>query len=448
MIQHLQHCDQMIRFLHKVAKPFTSARQPQIHLPKHLKPERVNLTLKSYLKSDPIKTILLFSDLLRKKVSSVDSYSLLYVIKACAKKSLATEGKQAHTLVIKLGYEPIIFVQTSLIDMYAATSNVADVHKMFDEIPNKNVVCWTSLISAYVKNEKPYRALDIFRQMQIFNVEPDQVTLTVALSACADLGALDKGVWIHDLIYRKPEFSEDLSLMNALLNMYVKCGDIRKAKLLFDNIRIKDVRSWTSMIVGHALHGQGEEALRLFSALEEKNKSRSRKGHGTEDQILVPNDVMFIGVLMACSHAGMVEEGKRYFRTMIEEYGIKPRPFHFGCMVDLLCRRGLLKEAYSFILAMPIQPNAVIWRTLLGASGVHGNEELGAVARSKLRELDASLVGDDVTLSNIYAAKGMWEEKVMLRDEITQRRTPGCSSIEVKKLFSSMLVERSDYPLD
>ncbi|KAF3682755.1 putative lipoate-protein ligase A [Capsicum annuum] len=427
----------MMRFLHNLAKPFTSTTQPQINFPKHLKPTRINLSLKSYLKSNPIKTILLFSDLLRKKISAVDSYSLLYVVKACAKKSLATEGKQAHALVIKLGYKPIIFIQTSLMDMYAATTNVSAVHKLFDEIPNKNVVCWTSLISAYVQNQKSYRALEIFRQMQSDNnVEPDQIAFTVALSACADLGALDKGVSIHDLISRKPEFSEDLSLMNALLNMYVKCGDIRKAMLVFDNIRIKDVRTWTSMIVGHALHGQAEEALRLFSALEEENNPRSRKGRGTEDQLLIPNEVMFIGVLMACSHAGMVEEGKRYFRSMIEVYGIKPTLSHFGCMVDLLCRRGLLKEAYSFILAMPIQPNAVIWRTLLGASGVHGNKELAAAARSKLYELNASLVGDDVALSNIYAAKGMWEEKIMLRNEMTQRRTPGCSSVEVGKLHS------------
>ncbi|KAH0704611.1 putative pentatricopeptide repeat-containing protein At1g74400 [Solanum tuberosum] len=426
----------MIRFLHKVAKPFTSVAQSQINFPKHLKPTRINLSLKSYLNSNPTKTILLFSDLLRKKISAVDSYSLLYVIKACAKKSMDTEGKQTHTLVIKLGYEPIIFLQTSLMDMYAATTNVSNVHKVFDEIPNKNVVCWTSLISAYVRNQKPYRAIEVFRQMQMDGVEPDQVTFTVALSACADMGALDKGVWIHDLISRKPEFSEDLSLMNSLVNMYVKCGDIRKAMLVFDNIRVKDVRTWTSMIVGHALHGQAEEALRLFSTLEEENKLRSSQSRGTKDQLLVPNDVMFIGVLMACSHAGMVEEGKRYFRSMIEEYGIKPRLSHFGCMVDLLCRLGLLKEAYSFILAMPIQPNAVIWRTLLGASGVHGNEELAAVAQSKLRELNASLVGDDVALSNIYAAKGMWEEKIMLRHEMTQRRTPGCSSVEVGKLHS------------
>lgn len=438
----------MIRFLHKVAKPFTSTGQTQINFPKHLKPSRINLTLNSYLKSNPTKTILLFCDLLRKKISAVDSYSVLYVIKACAKKSLATEGKQTHTLVIKLGYEPIVFLQTSLMDMYAATTNFGDVHKVFDEIPNKNVVCWTSLISAYVRNQQPYRAIEIFRKMQMDGVEPDQVTFTVALSACADMGALDKGVWIHDLISRKLEFKEDLSLTNALVNMYVKCGDIRKAMLVFDNIRVKDVRTWTSMIVGHALHGQAEEALRLFSALEDENKLRSTQSRGTKDQLLVPNDVTFIGVLMACSHAGMVEEGKRIFRSMTEEYGIRPRLSHFGCMVDLLCRRGLLKEAYSFILAMSVQPNAVIWRTLLGASGVHGNEELAAVARSKLRDLDASLIGDDVALSNVYAAKGMWEEKIMLRHEMTQRRAPGFSSVEVGKLHSGMFVPKSVHPLD
>ncbi|CAN4086315.1 unnamed protein product [Withania somnifera] len=327
----------MIRFLHKVANSYSSATQPKINIPKHLKPTRINLSLK----------------------------------------------------------KPIIFLQTSLMDVYAATTNVGDVYKMFEEISNKNIVCWTSLISAYVQSQKSYRALEIFRQMQLDNVEPDQVAFTVALSACADLGALDKGVRIHDLISRKPEFSEDLSLMNALLNMYVKCGDIRKAMLV----------TWTSMIIGRALHGQAEEALRLFSALEEENKLRSR-------------------VLMACCHAGLWKTGKNYFRSMIEEYGIKPRLSHFGYMVDLFCRHGLLN------------PNAVIWRTLLGASGVHGNGELAPVARSKLYELNASLIGDDVALSNIYAAKGMWEEKIMLRHEMTQRRTPSCSSVEVGKLHS------------
>ncbi|PQP93139.1 putative pentatricopeptide repeat-containing protein [Prunus yedoensis var. nudiflora] len=134
---------------------------------------------------------------------------------------------------------------------------------------------------------------------------------------------------------------------------------------------------------------------------------------------------------MACSHAGLVEEGKWHFKSMCQEYGLKPREAHFGCMVDLLCRAGLLQEAYDFISKTEVPSNAVVWRTLLGACSLHGDAELGSQVRQKLLELGPSYVGDDVALSNIYAAKGMWEKKVIVRDQIKQRRSPGCSSIEV-----------------
>ncbi|PQP93140.1 putative pentatricopeptide repeat-containing protein [Prunus yedoensis var. nudiflora] len=240
-----------MRFLKRfpLAKPCAPFHLPKTQLHTHLKPPKANQTLKRYLKSNcTIKAFLLFRDILRKSPSTIDSYTLLFVLKACSQKSLSLEGKQLHALLLKYGFESIVYLQTSLMNMYSAAGNVVDAHLVFDEIPSKNIVCWTTLVSAYVDNQLPNKALQLFRQMQ--NVEPDQVMLTVALSACTDLGALEMGEWITAYVRRKYGFDTDLSLNNALVNMYAKCGDIGTARRLFDSLQEKDVMTWTSMIVG------------------------------------------------------------------------------------------------------------------------------------------------------------------------------------------------------
>ncbi|KAM7475646.1 hypothetical protein LguiB_022889 [Lonicera macranthoides] len=436
----------MMRFLKRF-----SLVQIQRKLLFHTQPkqERPNETLKRYLNSkSPTKALLLFANLLRKNTSLIDSFSLLFVIKACTHKSSLLEGKQIHALAIKLGYVPIIFLQTSLINMYSKAANLGNAYQLFEEIPTKNVVCWTALIAAYVDNQKPNKALQLFRKMQFCNVEPDQVTLTVALSACADIGALEMGEWIHSYVRRKKEMNTDLRLNNALINMYAKCGDIETAKVLFKRTKKKDVTTWTSMIVGYALHGQAEEALVLFAKMKLENKTvmTTKRNVNCTSRLIVPNDVTFIGVLMACSHAGMVEEGKRHFKSMTEDYGLKPRASHFGCVVDLLCRAGLLREAYDFVLAMPVNPNAVVWRTLLGACSTHGNVELATEAHLQLLKLEERVVSDSVVMSNIYAAKGMWDKKMAFREEMKHRRAPGCSSIEVESGVSEFVTADDDHP--
>jgi len=393
----------------------------QYHNNNNLKQQKPNQTLKNYLECNNHTTVLLlFKTLLGQKsptFNSIDSFSFLYTLKACINKNHSyILGKQLHALIIKFGYESIIQLQTSLLKVYAGGGNLFDAHKVFDEIPEKNIICWTSLISAYVENHKSYKGLELFRLMLMNNVEPDGIVLTTALSACADTGGLEMGEWIHDFVRRKQGMKVDLCLNNALINMYAKCGDIVNARKLFDNTRNKDVTTWTSMIVGHAVHGQAHEALQLFSEMK---------------FIVSPNDVTFIGVLMACSHAGLVEEGKRHFRSMTEDYGIEPREPHFGCMVDLLCRSGHLREAYDFIMEMSVPPNAVMWRTLLGACSLHGDLELATEVRDKLINLDPDYVGDSVALSNIYADKEMWDKKIIVRNQIKQSKAHGFSSIEV-----------------
>ncbi|PON68942.1 Tetratricopeptide-like helical domain containing protein [Parasponia andersonii] len=425
-----------------ITKLIAFCHLPKAQLHTHLKPPKANQKLDSYLQSNyPTKALLLFREILRKSVSTIDSYSLLYVLKASTQKSSSIEGKQSHALVIKFGFEAFLHLQTSLLHLYSSTSNLMDAHQVFDEMRSKNVVCWTALISAYVDNQKPNKALQLFRQMQMDNLEPDEVTVTVALSACTDLGALETGEWIHAYVRSKTGFSKDLSLKNALINMYAKCGDVKAARRLFDSLRKKDVTTWTSMIVGHALHGQGEEALKLFEEMKETSKS-------IRSPLINPNDVTFLGVLMSCSHTGLVEEGKQHFRSMIKDYDLKPREPHFGCMVDLYCRAGLIEEAYDFVSKMPVRMNSVVWRTLLSACALNGNVELGTQVRQKLMELEPTHVGDSVALSNIYAAKGMWDMKMSVRGQIKQRRAPGCSSIEVRGSgIGQFVAADDDHPL-
>lgn len=401
------------------------------HFNTHSIQQNPNQTLKNYLNSSSSKkALLLFANLLKEHTSLIDSHTFLYIIKACTKKALVTQGKQIHCIALKFGYEPSIFLKTSLINMYSSWGNLCDAHQMFDEIPTKNVVCWTALISAYVDNKKSRKGIELFREMVMGNVEPDQVTFTVALSACADLGALDVGEWVRDCI-RRQGLVLDLFLENALLNMYAKCGDIGKAKVLFSSMVKKDVTTWTSMIVGCALHGEAEEALRIYAQMTAdcRDGRSNKKNRGNVGRSIVPNGVTFIGVLMACSHAGLVEEGKRHFKSMTDVYRLKVQPSHYGCMVDLFCRAGLLQEAYDFVMAMPKQPNDVVWRTLLGACSSSGNVELAAKAHRHLLTLSKGLAADDVAMSNAYAVTEMWDEKTMIRDQAKQRKSPGSSSV-------------------
>ncbi|XP_078170152.1 putative pentatricopeptide repeat-containing protein At1g74400 [Carex rostrata] len=278
-----------------------------------------------------------------------DPSTLCNLIKASTNQPSLTCGVQAHSLVLKLGHNANPYLATALVTMYSEAHSLTDAHKVFDELPNRTAVCWTSLISAYERHGYPRRALELFRHMQLNNVEPDRVAITVAISACTDLGALDLGSWIYTYICRnwsKESILEDLILQNALINMYVKCGNVKAARCIFDMAKKRDVTTWTCMVMGYALHGPAVEALNIFYMMQKE---------------FAPNHVTFLGALMACNHAGLVNEAWRYLESMEKNYGIKPKITHFGCMVDMLCRMGLLEEAYDLITDMPMKPNAMIW---------------------------------------------------------------------------------------
>ncbi|KAG2684684.1 hypothetical protein I3760_10G086600 [Carya illinoinensis] len=361
-----------------------------------------------------------------------DTHTYPFLLKAVAKLTAVREGEKIHSIAIRNGFESLVFVQNSLVHMYAACGHAECAHRMFELTPEKDLVAWNSVINGYALNGMPNEALTLFREMGLEGVQPDGFTMVSLLSACAELGALALGRRAHVYMF-KVGLSVNLHANNSLLDLYAKCGSIRDAQKIFDEMKERNVVSWTSLIVGLAVNGFGKEALELFKDLEKEG--------------FVPTAVTFVGVLYACSHCGMVDEGFNYFERMKKEYGLVPRMEHYGCMVDLLGRSGKVKEAYEYIQNMPLQPNAVIWRTLLGACTIHGLLSLGEVARARLLELEPGHSGDYVLLSNLYAAERHWSDVQKLRRTMLTegvRKTPGYSLVELgNKVYEFTIGDRS-----
>ncbi|KAB2022768.1 hypothetical protein ES319_D07G234200v1 [Gossypium barbadense] len=310
-----------------------------------------------------------------------------------------------------------------MITGYAKRGEMESARKLFNEVLKKDVVTWNAMIAGYVLSGECKKALEMFEEMKTVGERPDEVTMLSLLNACADLGDLQVGMKIHWSLSEMVSSSGfNVLLGNALIDMYAKCGSIGRALKVFQDMREKDVSTWNSVIGGLAIHGHAEESINLFT---EMRRSKVR-----------PNEITFVGVLVACSHAGRVNEGRQYFKLMRDGYNIEPNIRHYGCMVDMLGRAGLLDEAFKLIDSMVIEPNAIIWRTLLGACRIHGNVELGRRANARLLKIRRDESGDYVLLSNIYASKGEWDrvEKVRkIMDDTGVRKDPGYSLLEAEE---------------
>ncbi|XP_011627497.2 pentatricopeptide repeat-containing protein At2g29760, chloroplastic-like [Amborella trichopoda] len=292
-------------------------------------------------------------------------------------------------------------------------------YKVFDEMPRRDVVSWNTLISGLVQGGLFNEAISLFRRMMKEGIELNEVTIVSVLSACAQMGALDLGRWVHSYIDRMG-FRVSVLIGTALVDMYSKCGALKVARQVFEVLSDKDVALWNAMILGLAMHGKSKEALEFFDQMEGES--------------VRPNEVTVLGALCACSHAGLVTEGQRIFRSMGSTLGLKPRLEHYGCMVDLLGRAGLLNEAYELIKGMPIEPHVGVWGALLGACKIHGNVELAELSFERLLELDQRDGGYSAILSNIYANAGRWGDFARVREMMRERmiyKEPGCSSIEI-----------------
>jgi pentatricopeptide repeat protein len=288
--------------------------------------------------------------------------------------------------------------------------------KVFYKMPTRDAVTWNSIIGGFVKNARFQEALRFFRDMLSSNVEPDAPTFASIMSGCARFGSLKNAQWVHALMVEKNiELNSILSA--ALVDMYAKCGRIQTAKKVFDSIRHNDVSVWNAMINGLASHGLGSDALALFSKMEMEN--------------VLPDSITFIGILTACSHCGLVEQGCKYFDLMRNCYSIEPQLQHYGAMVDLLGRAGLLEEAYAIIDSMPMEPDIVIWRVLLSACKTYKKPGVGEIAIAKISRLRS---GDYVLLSNIYCSVKRWDTAERVREMMKKtgvRKNRGKSWVEL-----------------
>lgn len=363
-----------------------------------------------------------------------DEVTLVSVLTACGRLVDLELGEWISMYIETNGLKGNPTLVTSLVDMYAKCGCVDTARSLFDQMPQRDVVAWSAMISGYSQSSRCKEALSLFHEMQKANVEPNEVTMVSVLSSCATLGALETGKWVHFYI-KKKKLKLTVTLGTSLLVFYAKCGSIDSSIEVFEKMPLKNVLSWTVLIQGLASNGQGKRALEFFKLMLEKN--------------FEPNDATFIGVLCACSHAGLVDEGRNYFVSMSRDFGIEQRIEHYGCMVDILGRAGLIEEAYQFIMNMPVKPNAVIWRTLLASCRVHKNVEIGEASLEHVLRLEPTHSGDYILCSHIYASVGRWEDALRVRSLMKEKgikKTPGCSLIELDGVIHEFFAEDNVHP--
>ncbi|KAA8542420.1 hypothetical protein F0562_023444 [Nyssa sinensis] len=351
-----------------------------------------------------------------------DRVSLISLISAASGCRDLDMGKVVHGYIKRSGIETSISVQTALINMYSRCGLIEFARKIFDELAEENIISWNSMIHGYVECGLNIEALRLFNLIQSRKLKVDEVTMLGLIIACRNSGELYHGILIHSYMESSEHLNGSTGLCNALIDMYAKCGSMTQARALFDKMPRRDVITWTSMIVGHAINGEGEAALFAFRQM------------GAEK--IEPNSVTFIGVLSACDHSGLVDEGQNLYETMHKVYHIEPKIEHCGCMVDMHARAGMLEEAYQFVKKMPVKPNAVVWRMLIHACRVHSQFDLGLSLVSGLRELKmVHGPEDNVTSSNIFAEAGS-----ELRQRLKLRGQAGGSIATFRVLFSGPII--------
>ncbi|XP_068660697.1 pentatricopeptide repeat-containing protein At4g15720-like [Aristolochia californica] len=355
-----------------------------------------------------------------------NEFTFATAVNACSVLADLEAGRKIHALVQTFGFRQNLVITSSLVDMYGKSNNTDDARRVFDEMVERNIISWSSMISAYAQNARGHEALELFRDLlNEYSLEllPNQFTYASVLNACASLGSLAAGRASHAAIIRRLHHMNEV-VASALVDMYAKCGLIRYSCVVFRRMENPSVIPYTSMIVGAAKHGLGRFSLDLFEEMTDRG--------------VRPNDVTFIGVLHACSHSGLVDFGLDHLNSMCERYNVVPDARHYTCVVDMLGRAGRLDEAYQLASDIPVGDGndiALLWGSLLSASRTHGRLDLVIEAGNRLIESNQQVTAAYITMSNTYALVGNWDYVHGLRTEMKKRglqKEPGCSWVEVK----------------
>ncbi|KAL0372300.1 UNVERIFIED_CONTAM: Pentatricopeptide repeat-containing protein [Sesamum calycinum] len=422
---------------------------------------------------DHLSAVLLYRDMVRENRSKPNHFMFSIILKSWPEVLPSYGVELVQTQIVKSGFGGNPVVQTAILDAYSRYGvDVGRARKVFDEISDRNVVSWTAMISGYARagqvgnavllfeempegiRDTPFwnsiiagcaqnglfsEAIEFFRRMVVdegmgTGNKPNQGTIVCVLSALGHGGMLQFGKCIHGYIYRSG-LGSDLFVVNGLIDMYGKCGSFEKSRIVFDKSSEINLASWNSLINCFALHGRNCDAIRTF-----------------EDMLLFedeakPDEVTFVGLLNACTHGGMVVEGRRYFDMMIKEYGIEPQIEHYGCLIDLLGRSGQFEEAMEVVKGMRIPPDEVIWGSLLNGCKIHGRIDLAEFAVKKLIYINPNNGGYRAILANLYGEMGKWDEAQKVRKTLSEgdaHKAPGCSWIEVdNQVHNFYSVDRS-----
>ncbi|GMH06334.1 hypothetical protein Nepgr_008174 [Nepenthes gracilis] len=383
------------------------------------------------------KALGLFHEMIKRELN-VDMYTLASVLTAFTSLEDLSGGRQFHAQLIKIGFHHNQHIGSSLIDLYSKCGkDITDCRKLFEEIHEPDLVVWNTMISAYSQHEEvSEEALACFREMQRIGLRADDCSFVCVTSACSNLSSPLQGKQIHSLALKSDIPSNRISMDNALVAMYAKCGSLQDARQLFDRMPEHNIVSVNTMIAGYAQHGVGAEALLIFEWMLKSE--------------FVPNSVTFVSVLSACAHTGKLGDGEKYFGMMKEEFKIEPESEHYSCMIDMFGRAGKFREAEQLIESMPYNPGSISWAALLGACRKHGNIDLAIKAANSFIQMEPSNAAPYVMLANIYSNAGRWEDVSMVRKLMRDRgvkKKPGCSWIEVNKKIHIFIAEDRLHPM-
>ncbi|KAG6575914.1 Pentatricopeptide repeat-containing protein, partial [Cucurbita argyrosperma subsp. sororia] len=379
------------------------------------------------------RSVTIFRDMLEEGFTP-NMYTFISVLRSCSCVLDAHFGRQVHTHIVKTRLVDNDFVQTALIDMYAKCMRLEDADIAFNRLNGRDLFTWTVIITSHAQANEGEKALNYFRQMQREGVKPNEFTLAGCLSGCSSLASLEGGQQLHAMAF-KSGHSSDMFVGSALVDMYTKCGCMEEAEALFEGLVWRDTVSWNTIICGYAQNGQGYKALEAFKVML--------------DEGIWPDEVTFIGILSACSHQGLVQEGKERFNSMYRDFGISPTVDHCACMVDILGRVGKFDELEEFIREMKLSQHALIWETVLGASKMHGHLELGEKAANELFKLQPEKETNYILLSNIFAMKGRWDDVERVRTLMARKgikKEPGCSWVEANGQAHTFVAHDCSHP--
>ncbi|KAL1197330.1 Pentatricopeptide repeat-containing protein [Cardamine amara subsp. amara] len=371
---------------------------------------------------------------LQMKISGLlpDIFTVCSLLSACSQLKSLRLGKEVHGFIIRNRLERDLFVYISVLSLYIHCGELCTAHVLFDAMEDKSLVSWNTMITGYLQNGFPERALGLFRQMVLYGIQPCEISMMSVFGACSLLPSLRLGGEAHAYALKRL-LEENAFTACSIIDMYAKNGSITQSSKVFNGLKEKSAASWNAMIMGYGIHGRAKEAIKLFEEMQ-------RIGHN-------PDDLTFLGVLTACNHSGLIHEGLRYLDQMTSSFGLKPNLKHYACVIDMLGRAGKLDEALRVAAEeMSEEPDVGILNSLLSSCRIHQNLEMGEKFAAKLFDLEPERPENYVLLSNLYAGLEKWDDVRKVRQrmkEMSLRKDAGCSWMELNgKVYSFVVGER------